>query len=162
MPKATAGDCSRSRPARLWPYSGQHSSTITFAIALFGEPLLALVFGDAYRPAFWPLVLIGLAFSVNGFFGSTTTLLNMCGNERAVTLAYATGLGFGAALTMLLVGKFGILSAGLGTIASEIVKGSIMWTVAVRSMTIDTAATSAFWPTTACTGLQAAGRTTER
>ena len=115
---------------------------LTAAIYLFGAELIALFFGEAFRSA-WPvLVSLAIAYTVNAFFGSATAILNMTGQERVVVIAYVSGLVVGIALTLALLSPLGIVGAGVAAIASELVKGTIMWFAAVRRLGIDTAATS--------------------
>ena len=115
---------------------------LTAVIYFFGAELIALFFGEAFRSA-WPvLVALGIAYTVNAFFGSAATILNMTGQERVVATAYVAGLVVGIALTLALLGPLGIAGAGVAAIASELVKGGIMWFSAIQRLDVDTAATS--------------------
>jgi len=120
------------------------ASTIAICgvLVMFGEPLIVLAFGAAFEAAWAPLVLMGVAFSVNAFFGSGAMILNMCGQEKAVAVAHAIALVTGMVLTAALFSRFGILAPALAMIVSESVKGAIMWRVAKRTIAVDTAATS--------------------
>ena len=115
---------------------------LTVIIYIFGVELIAIIFGDAFRSA-WPvLIALGIAYSVNAFFGSAATILNMTGLERVVPVAYVSGLLVGLTLTLALLGPLGIVGAGVAAIASECVKGGILWFAAMRQLNVDTAATS--------------------
>ena len=116
--------------------------TMTIAMYFLGESLIAHFFGEAFRSA-WPvLIALGVAYSVNAFFGSTASILNMTGHERVVAFSFASGLVVGMALAPALLGPMGIVGAGVAAIAAELVKGGIMWFAALRLLKVDTAATS--------------------
>lgn len=116
---------------------------LMIALAIGGEPLIALTFGDSYLTSWRPLILICSAYAIEGFFGSTATILNMTGLEYAVTRAYAAGLLVGIAVTLSLYGFFGTTAAAIAMIVSEGVKGVLLWTLAREKLGIDAAATSA-------------------
>jgi hypothetical protein len=67
-------------------------------------------------------------------------LLLMGGQERAVARVYAAGLIIGAALTVALYRWFGINSAGLAMIISELFKGTLMRKTALERLSIDPSA----------------------
>jgi O-antigen/teichoic acid export membrane protein len=115
----------------------------TAALALIGKPAIVLAFGSAYRDSWLPLVVMSCAYTVSGFFGSTGAILNMTGHERAVTHAYVVGLVVGVALTLALYGLLGTTAAALAMVASELVKGGLMWRVARDRLSLDTSAFSA-------------------
>ena len=111
---------------------------------MLGAPLITFVFGEAFRSAWPALVAIALAHSMNAFFGSSATILNMSGQERVVTIAHAVGLTAGVALTWVLIRPLGIVGGGVALVVSEFVKGVILWRAAARRMDIDISATSVF------------------
>lgn len=112
----------------------------TLAVIVAGEWALTLAFGKAYAGSWAPLALMACAYTVGGFYGSTTILLLMSGQERAVARAYAAGVIIGAALTAALYRWFGINSAGLAMIISELVKGTLMRKTALDRVSIDPSA----------------------
>jgi O-antigen/teichoic acid export membrane protein len=135
------------------------TSAVTCCLLFFGKPLLALIFGKAFMPAWLPLVLMGVAYSVNGFFGSAASILNMCGYERAVTGVYALRPMIGILSTWLLFGWFGISAVAIGMILTEIVAGLMMWHIASAGLSVDTSLTGTItsvagilWPKTVNTG----------
>ena len=109
----------------------------TIALLLIGKPAITLVFGSAYRDSWLPLVVLALAYTVNGFFGSSTVILNMTGCERAVTRAYLVGLPVGVGLTVALYSLYGTTAGALALVASELVKGAMMWRVARDRLALD-------------------------
>lgn len=96
---------------------------ITVVLFCFGETLLTLVFGSDFAGAWAPLCLMGVAYTVNAFFGSAATILNMAGQERTVTAVYAVGPVIGAIFTVVLFGRLGISAAGVAMILAELTKG---------------------------------------
>jgi O-antigen/teichoic acid export membrane protein len=110
----------------------------TIASASTGDIALALVFGESYRNAWAPLTLLSLGYAVNGFFGSTATILNMTGHEKTVTSSYALGVGIGIMACLCLFPVIGVNSAGVALILSEIVKGTMMRRVAIGRLGVDT------------------------
>jgi len=116
---------------------------VTIALVLVGKPVIALVFGNTFRDSWLPLVVISVAYTIHGFFGSGTVILNMTGHERAVTRAHAAGLAVGIGLTLALYGLCGTSAAAIAMVASEIVKGGILWNVARNKLSLDSAAISA-------------------
>lgn len=113
-------------------------SIVTLGLAWFGHDLIALAFGKAYVQAWAPLMLMSLAYVVTAIFGSAAALLNMCGEERTVTVVYFVGPIAGVALTVSLYPSAGISAAGAGLILSEAIKGVWMYVVARRKLMIDT------------------------
>ena len=120
----------------------------TVTLVLVGKPAITLVFGNAYRDSWLPLVVISGAYTISGFFGSSTIILMMTGFERAVTLAYAVGVAVGVSLTLALYGRFGINGAAIAMLGSELVRSGILWSVARDKLGLDISAFSAiFGPT---------------
>jgi O-antigen/teichoic acid export membrane protein len=124
------------------------SAAVTFGVAcvstagvlIVGRPTISFVFGAAFLPA-WPILLtFCVAYCINGFLGSTASILNMCGEEQVVTRAYFVGLILAVLVTYGLYNFVGILSVGCGLVLSEIVKGTLLWISASRQLRIDTSA----------------------
>lgn len=115
----------------------------TLFLYLFGERAIAVVFGNAFTPAWAPLVLMGLAYMVNGFFGSVATILNMCGQERTVTAVYLVGPIVGVCVTLALLGTLGISAVAVAMIISEAIKGVWMARVARDALGLNVSLTSA-------------------
>ncbi|MEL6299157.1 MAG: oligosaccharide flippase family protein [Pseudomonadota bacterium] len=112
------------------------TALLVATIFAVGEPALTLVFGDAFAPAWLPLLLISIAYLINGYFGAAASMLNMCGGERAVTLAFAFGPPVGIATVFALFDSLGVAAVALGMIASEIAKGVLLSAAATRQLEI--------------------------
>jgi O-antigen/teichoic acid export membrane protein len=117
----------------------------TVALALVGKQAITLVFGLAYQDSWLPLVVISGAYTISGFFGSSTIILMMTGFERAVTVAYAAGVAVGVSLTLALYSRFGINAAAMAIVGSELVRSGILWSVARDKLGLDISAFSAIF-----------------
>ncbi len=113
---------------------------ITVLVFLIGAPALRFAFGEAYAASWAPWVLIACAYTIGGFFGPAPILLNMAGQERSVTLAYAIGSAIGVTLTATLYHWLGISSAGVAMIVAELVKGVFMRKRAMERLSVDPSA----------------------
>jgi O-antigen/teichoic acid export membrane protein len=102
------------------------STLLTLGIFLVGKPTIAFLFGPAFAPAWLPLVLMGIACMVSGFFGASSTMLNMCGGERTVATVVLFGLVIGVLITLALAPALGITAAAIAMIASEAPKAAWM------------------------------------
>ena len=129
---------SATNGAALAMFGGTLATTLAVIVA--GEWALTVAFGKNYAGSWAPLALMACAYTITGFYGSTTILLLMGGQERAVARIYAAGLIIGAALTAALYPWFGINSAGLAMIISELVKGTLMRKTALERVSIDPSA----------------------
>ena len=113
---------------------------MAFAMIVAGKWALTLAYGRDYVGSWAPLALIACSDTVTAFYGSTSILLLMSGQERAVARVSATGVIIGVALTAALYPCFGINSVGLAWIVSEIVKGTLMRKTALERISIDPSA----------------------
>jgi O-antigen/teichoic acid export membrane protein len=116
----------------------------TFAVAtiaafLFGKPLIALLFGDAYLPAFQPFIILCLARGTNALFGMNSGLLMMTGRERKLAAALALALAANLALAAVLTPVLGANGPALGSLGYFLVWNVIAWRDAKRSMNVGTA-----------------------
>lgn len=109
---------------------------ITLAIYVFGRPLIGFIFGYEFLPAWFPLVLMGIAYIISGMFGSAAMILNMCGEERKLAQVYLVGPILGIVLTLVAFSWLGIAAVAIAMIVSELVKGLWMTLVAYRKLGI--------------------------
>lgn len=121
------------------------SALFAFPVSVFflvaGGLFLEIVFGADYLPA-WPAMalLVGAQF-VNCAFGSNTVLLNMSGNERENTKAFAVALAINVALSFALAPRFGATGAAAAAAASVVLRNVILWRAAHRLCGMETG----FW-----------------
>lgn len=112
------------------------SAAMTMGLYIFGRPLIGWAFGDAFAPAWGPLLLIAISYIINGIFGSAAMILNMCGQESKLAQIYFVGPVVGIALTLVLFQWLGVSAMAAGMIASEFAKGIWMTFVARRELGI--------------------------
>ncbi|UUR08422.1 lipopolysaccharide biosynthesis protein [Sphingomonas glaciei] len=86
-------------------------------LLLAGEALIGWVFGNEYRPAIQPLLILGVSQIVVTAFGVTGVYLAMSGRERVVLKAFAVAVPAGILTSLLLVRDFGGAGAACGTVA---------------------------------------------
>jgi len=113
------------------------TALLTLGIFLVGKPSIAFLFGPAFVPAWLPLVLMGIAYTVSGFFGSSATMLNMCGGEQTVAAVFLLGLVIGVLITLALAPALGIAAAAIAMIASEAAKAAWMSVAARGKIGVD-------------------------
>jgi len=106
-------------------------------VALFGDRIVGLAFGNAFSGAWASLVVMSGSYLVAGFFGSAAMILNMCGAEKTVTAVYTAGPIIGFSVAMGLYPHLGMLAAAVGPLVAEAVKGAWMYFAARRKLGID-------------------------
>lgn len=87
-----------------------------FILLILGEPLIGVLFGQEYLPAYGPLLVLGVGQVIIAAFGVSGSYFNLTGREQLVTRAFllAVPLGIGASFAM--VQMFGITGAAIGTV----------------------------------------------
>lgn len=120
------------------------TSLMMLVVFLVGKPILAIVFGAEFVPA-WPvLCVMGLAYMMSSFFGSSAAILNMSGGERSVTFAFAVGLIISLPLAYLLILKMGVIGVAWAMLVTSLLRGIMMWRKVYAIHQIDSAVTSVF------------------
>ncbi|MFN4113452.1 MAG: oligosaccharide flippase family protein [Sphingomonadaceae bacterium] len=121
------------------------SALFAFPVTLFflvgGGLFLEIVFGADYLPGWPAMVLLVLAQFANCAFGSNTVLLNMSGNERENTKAFAVALAVNVALAFALAPQFGATGAAAAAATSVVLRNLILWRAAHRLCGMETG----FW-----------------
>jgi len=79
--------------------------------AVWGKDLIDWVFGEAYREAWTPLLILGVGQMVNVAMGAVGLVLNMSGHERDTLWGLGISAGLNIALNALLIPRFGIVGA---------------------------------------------------
>ncbi|RBP72685.1 flippase [Marinobacter nauticus] len=102
----------------------------TLLFSIFGESLLVTLFGDDFRNAYLPLLVLAAGQVVNAWFGPTGQLLTMTGYERDVTRSAAIAAGLNITLNILLIPKYGALGAAFATSISLAAWNVWLWRVA--------------------------------
>lgn len=121
------------------------SALFALPVSLFflvaGGLFLRIAFGASYVPAWPAMALLVSGQFVNCALGSNTTLLNMSGNEKQNTYAFAIALGCNVALAFALAPRFGATGAAVAAAISVIMRNLILWRAAHRLCGIETG----FW-----------------
>lgn len=107
------------------------------AFFFWGEDILGIIYGDAFRAAATALTILCLAQVVNSFFGIVWPLLVMTGHERAGMWGLFAASLINVGLNMVLIPPYGIEGAAVGTGASIIVWNVLFWIFALRRLGVD-------------------------
>ena len=110
---------------------------MTLGALLAGKIALRFFFGVDYVDSWIPLLLIGVAYVVSGFFGSAATILNMVGQERAVAIAFLISPLIGVPTTVVLYPSLGVVAAGIAMIVSYGIQGVFLFFVAKTRLKIN-------------------------
>lgn len=97
---------------------------------VLGEWLLVTLFGNEFRGAYWPLLILASGQLISAWFGPTGQLLTMTGYEREVTRAAAMAAGLNIVLGVLLIPPFTAIGAAIATSASLVLWNVWLWRVA--------------------------------
>jgi len=122
-------DKDRARLQRLYRQSARGALIIALPIALplifFGEPIIHLVFGEAYADsAVWSLAILATGQLVNVAFGSVGLFLIMSGYEGDSLMGQVVGLTVNAVVAFLLIPRYGVDGAALSSAI-----GIVTWNV---------------------------------
>jgi O-antigen/teichoic acid export membrane protein len=103
--------------------------TMAFLIILIvaGQPLIELMFGAAYRPAWLPLVALAAAQLVNACFGVGWILMAMSGGERQLAQFYAVSVGLSILAGVPLCIAHGATGAAAAAILGALVQNLLVW-----------------------------------
>jgi O-antigen/teichoic acid export membrane protein len=93
------------------------ATVVGMVILVFaGEPLIAWVFGNDYRDAHLPLLLLGASQLIVTAFGVTGYFLALSSKERLVLKAFAISVPAGIVTSLILTPSLGIIGAASGTV----------------------------------------------
>lgn len=141
-------DKSRSQRLMSWIALGMVGTTIllTLPFVAAGETLLSVVFGTGFGDANAPLLVLCAGAVINGFFGASTTLLNMTGHHARVTRAAGISLATLAVTSPPLIHYFGVMGAAMATAFTLILANGLAWRDALSLLGLDTSAVRLFRP----------------
>lgn len=131
-------DGDREKLQALARQSARGSLALALPVAVifivFGEWLIALVFGEEYSGiAYWPLVILCCGQLANVFFGSVGYFLSMSGHERDLIKAQLVAIACNIVLCLVLVPWLGAVGAALGVSVGLITWNLILtWRVSQR------------------------------
>jgi O-antigen/teichoic acid export membrane protein len=115
---------------RVVTLSTRAVAALSFPVALifivWGEEVIAVVFGSQYVPAATALAILAIGQLVNATTGSVALILNMTGNDRATVVAAIYALFLNVILGVSLIPYFGILGAAIGYSVSFVIWNIIL------------------------------------
>jgi len=103
------------------------------------------LFGEAFREAQGPLLLLVLSHIGNASFGSVAYLLNMTGHHADTARVYGLSIGVNIGLTILGIHLFGLLGAAAATALSTFVWNAWLHRIVQRRLGLSSSIYSALW-----------------
>jgi O-antigen/teichoic acid export membrane protein len=100
---------------------------VVLVIVFFGEPIITFVYGEAFRGAYVPLVILCAGQLVNAAMGAVGSLLNMTGHERDTMKSVLLAAIVNVTLNLTLIPMFGIIGAAIATASTLTVWNLVMW-----------------------------------
>lgn len=107
-------------------------------ILLFGADALGIVYGEPYREAFVPFVILAVGQLVNVLTGSPGILLTMSGHERVVMRSALGGGVIGIVVSFFGVQEWGAAGAAAGYSVGLVLVNVAMWAYSYRRLSIRT------------------------
>lgn len=132
---------------------------LAITVALFPEPILTAVFGPAYAPASTALRLVAVGYFLGNFFGPTGATLTGLGYTKALLAANAFAAVVNIGLNALLIPRYGLTGAALGTITAQGTRNLLRVAVLYRVNEIHALTTEFVGPTLLTTGVLVAAHT---
>lgn len=128
------GDVQKLRQVLAWTTRAVFLAALPVGgtLILFGEPVLAWVFGEEYRPANVPMGILCVGQLVNAATGPLSVLYNMSGNERPLTRAVALFAVINVAATFGLANLLGMVGAAVAAAFSMGMLNVWLWYRAKR------------------------------
>lgn len=132
-------DGDRNRLQQLSRHSARAALAVALPISLLlifmGEPIIHLVFGEAYaNSATWPLAILAVAQLVNVAFGSVGLFLVMCGFERETLAGQIIALLVNALIAVVLIPPFGAVGAALAVAAGLVTWNAVLGFMLIRRL----------------------------
>lgn len=127
--------------AKLRALAGASFVLSLFAVAflaLFGELILRVCFGEAYIASYWPLLILALGTLLNALFGFVGLVLNMSGNERSTLLGYGIAVLVNIALNSVLIPIYGGIGAAIGTALSNFCWCLVLYLLVRKKLALNT------------------------
>lgn len=104
---------------------------------VYGGQLLSYVFGEEYKTAYVPLVILSFAHIIHAGFGIVGPLLNMTGNEKLTAKGISIAAICNILLNIILIPIYGVPGAAVATASSLILWNIILWVAVWKTINID-------------------------
>jgi len=115
------------RPSRLISLLALSLALVAFAVVgLVGQDLLALLFGDPFRAAFVPSLILAAAAVVQSAGAISGRLLKMTGNQVTVTLGSLAGLLIAVLGNLALIPSYGATGAAVALFGGIVISRVIL------------------------------------
>ena len=106
--------------------------------SFIGPNVIDFFFGDSYKSGVIVINVLGLGYTINVIMGSPATMLLMKGNEyKFIKFSLSAGL-MGIIIGFLLIPKYGILGAAIGSAIAVSVSNLSMWRYCKLNLGINT------------------------
>jgi O-antigen/teichoic acid export membrane protein len=110
---------------------------ITFSILFFGRPVLGLVFGEDFSPAYAVLYPLVLAQTSVIFFGYGPLILNMSDNQGYTTRCFIISAALNVILNAILIPMYAAAGAAIATSISTMSLGIFAWIFVLRRLNVN-------------------------
>lgn len=105
---------------------------VALVLVVWGEPIVAFVFGSEYSGAANALAILCIGQLINASAGSVGAVLNMTGNDQIVFVGAVLALIVNTALALLLIPPYGLTGAAV-SFAVSIATWNIFLSIMARS-----------------------------
>lgn len=82
-------------------------------LGIWGDSLLELFFGDSFKAAYFPLMVLGFGQLINIASGPVVNLLNMSGGQKTLAYFTAAAVVLNGTLTLLLTPFYGVMGCAI-------------------------------------------------
>jgi O-antigen/teichoic acid export membrane protein len=110
---------------------------VLLVFAIWGGPILSLVFGPAFADGSTAMVILTLGQTLSAFFGSCVGLLNMTGHENHAMRGMLISALLNVVLNLILIPYFGIEGAAAATLISTVTWNVLLWWSVRRCLGLD-------------------------
>lgn len=135
-----SGDQRRLQKLVVYATAGMFLGALSIALILFifGYHLLAIIFGTDFTDANNAMLVLAFGQLLNSAIGPTVVLLNMTGQERAVSHAFMYSFALNVVVAIALVPLLGVMGAALASAISFLAWNIILWRHSRKTLRIET------------------------
>lgn len=113
------------------------AAPVALAFILFGDSILALVFGDPFARGHTALAILSVSQLLNIASGPAALLLTMSGHERVTARSFAWSIAANVVLNAALIPRFGMIGAATATASTFVAWRVVLWIQVRRRLGID-------------------------
>lgn len=108
------------------------SMTLTAVFAIWGHDLLGLVYGEVYRDAYGPMLILSIGTNVLSLLGLAGVVLTMSGHEGKIVRILLISAAANVVLNVFLIPGYGTFGAATATAISVILTNFQLWLLSCR------------------------------